>query len=134
MSKIIVKRDDKTFHLEKATVQDVIDLMDEMHKEKRSELLEYLVAAGVSGDEKIKALCELRQTKGITSDLVRSAFTLNGAKKVIEFKCQPGEMHGVCDCAPDEVVYLALEILGFDRDAFEADAQDEKEEPSENPQ
>jgi hypothetical protein len=134
MSKIVVKRDDKTFHLEKATVQDVIDLMDEMHKEKRAELLEDLDAAGVTGGEKIEALSELRKTKGITSDLVRSAFTLNGAKKIIEFKCQPGEMHGICDCAPDEVVYLALEILGFDREAFETSEEDKKEEPAENPQ
>jgi hypothetical protein len=95
MSKIVVKRDDKTFHLEKATVQDVIDLMDEMHKEKRAELLEDLDAAGVTGGEKIEALSELRKTKGITSDLVRSAFTLNGAKKIIE-AAQP--VSGGCCC------------------------------------
>ncbi len=134
MSKIVVKRDDKTFHLEKATVQDVIDLMDEMHKEKRAELLEDLDAAGVTGEEKIKALSELRESKGSTSDLVRSTFTLPGAKKVIEFKADPDKIENICDCTPEKVVYLALEILGFDQDEIDQDDDGEKEEQPENPQ
>ena len=110
-SKIVVKRKGKTIHVAQARVQDVIDMMEANHRELRDDLIADLDASGIGDAEKLKALEELRAKKGITSDLIRSAFTLPGARRIIEHQTEPADIDAVMDTTPDMLVELALQIL-----------------------
>jgi hypothetical protein len=125
MSHITVDRAGKTIHLPLATVQDVIDLMDASYARKRRDLIEDLDALGVSGEDKVKAMSELRERKGMTTDLIRDVFTLAGAQSVIKHCAKPEDLDELLNEAPDQIVQLALEVLGFDvGDTSEESAED----------
>ena len=126
MSHLTVKRNAKTYHVPMATVQNVIDLMDANYAESRKALIEDLKAMDASDEAKIKAMDDLRQRRGMTTDLIRSAFTLAGARAILEHVVDPDEFHEVADTTPDELVQLALQVLGFDVDA----ESDESEKPA----
>tara|TARA_R110002012_G_scaffold30807_2_gene92793 strand:+ start:251 stop:673 length:423 start_codon:yes stop_codon:yes gene_type:complete len=116
MSHITVDREGKTYHVPLATVQDVIDLMDSTYSKRREELLVDLKAVEASPTEKLQALAELRERKGLTTDLMREAFTLDGACAIIQHVAKPDDHNALIDVAPDKVVELALLVLGFTLD------------------
>lgn len=117
MSHVTVERNGRTFHVQLAKVQDVIDLMDANYARRRKELIEDLEAMKASPEDKMKALAELRDRKGLTADLMREAFTLEGACSIIRHMANPDDYEAVIDGAPDKIVELALLVLGFTLDA-----------------
>jgi hypothetical protein len=114
MSHVTVHRQGKAYHVPLATVQDVIDLMDATYSINRAELIADLDAMSASEDAKVKAIREMRSRKGMTTDLVRQAFTLNGAQMIVEHVVEPEKHEAIMDTTPDDLVQTALLILGFD--------------------
>jgi hypothetical protein len=116
MSHLTVKRKAKTFHVPLASVQNVIELMDANFSANRKALIQDLADMDASDETKIKAMDDLRQRKGMTTDLIRSAFTLAGARSILEHVVSPEDFDEVVDTTPDDLVQLALQVLGFDID------------------
>ena len=129
MSHVTVQRQGKAYHVPLATVQDIIDLMDANYAKARVELLSDLEAMSASEESKLQAMKEMRERKGMTTDLIRQAFTLEGARAVVEHVVDPAMHAAVMDSTPDELVQTALTILGFDM----TDDADSKEEKPANP-
>jgi hypothetical protein len=121
MSHLTVKRSTGTIHVPLATVQDVIDLMDANYARRRIELVSDMEAMNASESAKLEAMKELRDRRGMTSDLIREAFTLPGARSIIEHVADPGDHEALLEESPDEIVQIALKILGFEVDDTEAE-------------
>jgi hypothetical protein len=65
----------------------------------------------------------------MTSDLIREAFTLPGARSIIEHVADPGDHEALLEESPDEVVRIALQILGFNMDTAEGEEADSTPDP-----
>ena len=131
MSHLTINRHGKAYHVPLATVQDVIDMMDATYARKRMELLADLEAMSASEEAKVKALTELRDRKGLTTDLLREAFTLPGARAIIEHVAKPEDHEAIMEDQPDQIVQVALQVLGF---TVDPDEEDEEGEGSAHPQ
>jgi len=113
MSHILFERDGETIRLSEATVAEVIGLMDHQFDRQRKELIEDLDAVEASPDLKLEEVKKLRDEKGLTSKLIRYAFTLRGAMDVIEYVVPEEKREKALGGDPDEIVWLALRLLGF---------------------
>ncbi len=129
MSHLTVKRSTGTIHVPLASVQDVIDLMDANYARKRIELISDMEAMNASESAKLEAMKELRDRRGMTSDLIREAFTLPGARSIIEHVADPDDHESLLEEPPDEVVRIALQILGFNMDTAEGEEADSTPDP-----
>ena len=129
MSHLTVKRSAGTIHVPLASVQDVIDLMDANYARKRIELISDMEAMNASESAKLEAMKELRARRGLTSARVREAFTLPGARSIIEHVADPGDHDALLEESPDEIVQMALKILGFEVDDTEAEEDSEDADP-----
>jgi len=129
-SKVVVERSGATLHVKQARVQDVIDMIEAEHDRSRASLIADLEAAGMSGEEKMLALEKLRAEKGLIGNLVRGAFTLDGAVRIIKHQGESDDIDELLNATPDEVITLALQVIGYDLDA---DNEKEKAEDDENP-
>ena len=114
MSHLTIQRNSKTIKIPMASVQDVIDLMDESYSRRRKELASDMKEMEIDDAGRIEALKELRERKGMTTDLIREAFTLPGAHAIIRHMADPENLEEILEEAPDEIVQLALQILGFE--------------------
>ena len=130
MSHLTVQRHGKAYHVPLATVQDVIDLMDANYAKKRVELLADLDDMNASEETKLKAMAEIRERKGMTTDLIREAFTLPGARSIIQHVAKTEDHAAILEDAPDQIVQVALQVLGFTVD--EQNSEEDGERP-ENP-
>lgn len=123
MTHISVERRGKTFHVPEATVADLIAMMDEQYVEDRIGLLADLEEINADDELRMQKLKELRDTKGLTASLMRSAFNLTGAMRIIRHMVESPEVDEILKGEPDELVWLALRILGFEADEEEASAE-----------
>mgnify|MGYP003118779336 CR=1 FL=1 len=114
MTHISVERQGKTFHVPEATIEDLIALMEEQYSQDRIDMLADLEEIGASDELRLEKLKELRDAKGLTAALMRSAFNLTGATRIITYMVKSPDREAVLDGTPDEVVWLALRILGFE--------------------
>jgi len=127
MNNVTVERNGSVIRVPEATVSDVISLMDAQYGKTRKELLEDLEVIQATNEEKIAALNKIREQRGMTSVLVRSAFTLSGATDIIRHTAKPEDHSAILDAEPDDLVWLALSILGFEQ----KEEGEVTEEPSE---
>ena len=97
--------------------------MNDQYERERADLIEDLETAQASPQERMRALKEHRQTKGLTGNLMRSAFSLEGALKIIEWVCDPEDLEGIKSGTPEETVRLALTLLGFEDTDEESSAE-----------
>tara|TARA_S200002703_G_scaffold152917_1_gene153854 strand:- start:286 stop:711 length:426 start_codon:yes stop_codon:yes gene_type:complete len=131
MSHVIFERDGKTIRVNEATVAEVIGLMDHQFERQRKELIEDLEAVNASEDLKLEEVKKLRDEKGLTSKLIRYAFTLRGAIDVIQYVVPEEKREECLNAEPDEIVWLALRLLGFNMsDQSEQSEEDESEDPT----
>ena len=124
MTHISIDRNGKSYHVPEANVSDLMSLLDQQFEASRLDLIKDLDDIQATAGEKIVALKELRAAKGLTSNLMRSAFELEGATNIIKYVCDPKDVDSVLDATPDDIVWLALKILGFEP----SDPSDEDEE------
>lgn len=114
MTHITVRRKNRNHKVPEPSVGDLIALMDNLYDRERAEILCDLEDAQAAPEERMKALCEHRKTKGLTGNLMRSAFTLDGAVRIINWVVDEDEAALLLDCDPEETVRLALRLLGFE--------------------
>ena len=130
MTHISIERNGKTYHVPEASVSDLMSLLDARFEDDRLALLKDLEDIGATIEEKMEQLTEFRATKGLTSVLMRSAFNLRGATQIIKHVADPDDLDQILDAAPDELVWLALKVLGYE--AVDPTENDDKEEEDES--
>ena len=96
---------------------------------ERIELISDMEAMNASESAKLDAMRDLRDRRGMTSDLIREAFTLPGARSIIEHVADPDDHESLLEEPPDELVRLALQILGFDMDDADVEEADSTADP-----
>ena len=130
MTHVIFERGDETITVKEATVAEVIGLMDDQFDRQRKELIEDMESVGASSDLMLDEVKKLRDEKGLTSKLIRHAFTLRGAMEVIKYVVPEDKREKAMSGDPDEIVWLALRLLGFNMSDVD---QDSEKEPEEHP-
>ena len=91
-------------------------MMESKYLQARKQLVDDFKFADASEAAMMKGLAELRENKGITALLLRDAFTLSGAKQIIEHMAKPEDHERIFEAKPNEVVDLALQVLGYEYD------------------
>ena len=132
MSHIMVERGGKAIRVPEATVANLIGLMEHKYQGERSAILADMEECGASTEAKYDAIRELRESKGLTTALLRWCFSLEGAVEVIKYLTDSSQHDQLIDAPPDELVYLALRLIGYDPpDEQEADDdEDETDRPT----
>ena len=128
MSHVVFERDGETITVKEATVAEVIGLMDDQFDRQRRELIEDMESVGASSEMMLDEVKKLRDEKGLTSKLIRHAFTLRGALEVIKYVVQEDKREKAISGEPDQIVWLALRLLGFNMSDVEESAEEEKDE------
>ena len=116
MEPIAVPVGDCTILVPRLRVQEIIDLAVLRHERERRELVQDLEDAGVSAEERFERLRTHRKEIGLSSVVVRSAFTVDGAFQIIRLAMKgefPAELEGL---DPNNLSRLALACIGIDLD------------------
>jgi hypothetical protein len=117
MEPIPVSVGSTTVLVPRLTVQQVIELTVIEGEETRRALLADAKEAGLDPSDTMSLLKSHRETQGLSSVIVRSAFTLGGAYRIV--KKAMGEMPPAFDSVdPAELSNVALQCLGVDLDAL----------------
>lgn len=98
----------------KLTVQQIIDLSATIHESNRSKLMRDLDDSGAPHESRLEALAHFRKEEGLTSVIIRSAFSLEGAMKILA-EAFGGEVpNSITELDPTEITNLALSCFGID--------------------
>ena len=127
MEPIAVPVADGTILVPRLKVQQIIDLAALRHESERRELVQDLEDAGVPAEDRLVKLREHRKEVGLSSVIVRSAFSIDGAYRIIKYAMGgefPAEHEGV---DPSNLSSLALACIGVDLDAISEGGAEGKE-------
>jgi len=115
MEPIAVPVADGTILVPRLKVQQIIDLAVLRHERERKELVQDLEDAGVDPDDRLERLREHRKEVGLSSVIVRWAFSVDGAYNIIRMAMGefPTELEGF---GPANLSKLALACIGVDLD------------------
>lgn len=127
MSHIMVERGGKAIRVPEASVANLIGLMDHKYHLERVAILADLEEVGATTEAKYAAIRDLRESKSLTTALLRWCFSLEGAVEVIKYLTDSSLHDQLLDAPVDELVYLALRLIGYDPPDEEADGSDEDE-------
>jgi len=107
MEPIAVPVADGTILVPRLKVQQIIDLAVLRHERERKELVQDLEDAGVDPDDRLQRLREHRKEVGLSSVIVRWAFSVDGAYNIIRMAMGefPAELEGM---DPGNLSRLAL--------------------------
>jgi len=95
-------------------VQQILDLAARRFERDRLDLVADLTDAGVGPEERLERLREHRKESGLSSGIVRAAFSTEGAIEIIA-EAMGGEFpERFGSIAPDEVSRLALACIGVE--------------------
>ena len=97
-------------------VQQIIDLSILRHERDRRGLVQDLKEAGVSSEESLARLREHRSQEGLSSIVVRSAFTVDGAFQIIRLAMGGDYPASLESLDPTTLSNVALQCLGLDLD------------------
>ena len=128
MTHISVRHKSKTYKVPEPTVEDLIALMDDQFSREREELLADLEAAQAAPEERLRVLSDHRRTKGMTGNLMRSAFSLDGAVRIIKWCCEPDMANTLTNGTPEQTVRNALLLLGYEDVETEENSAEKKVE------
>jgi len=115
MEPIAVPVADGTILVPRLKVQQIIDLAVLRHERERKELVQDLEDAGVDPDDRLERLREHRKEVGLSSVIVRWAFSVDGAYNIIRMAMGefPTELEGM---DPGNLSRLALACIGVNLD------------------
>ncbi len=115
MEPIAVPVADGTILVPRLKVQQIIDLAVLRHERERKELVQDLEDAGVDPDDRLQRLREHRKEVGLSSVIVRWAFSVDGAYNIVRMAMGefPAELEGM---DPGNLSRLALACIGVDLD------------------
>ena len=104
-----------TVNVGRMTAQQMIQVQDEYEAAQRSRLIDDMEAAGLDPTEKMERLREDRAASGNIVVLIRSAFDIRWAIRILEVSM--GERHPFIDeLGPEQVTRAALWSLGSNYD------------------
>ena len=127
MLPIPISTDDDTILVPRLSVQQIIDLSILRHDRDRRSLVQDLKDAGCSSEDSLEKLREHRKSEGLSSIVVRSAFTVDGAFQIIRLAMGGEYPESLERLDPTRLSNLALQCLGLDLD----DLGNEKTESAE---
>jgi hypothetical protein len=125
MQPIPVTIDDDTLLVPRLRVQQIIDLSTLRHESDRRDLVRDLEEAGVEAEERFAKLREHRDQAGLSSIIIRSAFTVQGAFQIIRLAMGGEFPESMAGMEPTELSKIALQCLGLNLEDFESDSGDE---------
>lgn len=125
MQPIPVTIDDDTLLVPRLRVQQIIDLSTLRHESDRRDLVRDLEEAGVEAEERFAKLREHRDQAGLSSIIIRSAFTVQGAFQIIRLAMGGEFPELMAGMEPTELSKIALQCLGLNLEDFESDSGDE---------
>lgn len=123
MEPTAVTIEDETILVPRLKVQQIIDLGVLRHERERKALLEDLEDAEATTEERLEKLREHRDQKGLSSILVRSAFSVDGAYQIVRLAMggeYPERLEGL---DPTKLSRLALACIGIDLDDMVASGE-----------
>ena len=104
-----------TVNVGRMTAQQMIQVQDEYEAAQRSRLIDDMDQAGLDPSERMKRLREDRAASGNIVVLIRSAFDIRWAIRILEVAM--GERHPFIDeLGPEQVTRAALWSLGSNYD------------------
>lgn len=127
MEPIAVPVADGTILVPRLKVQQIIDLAALRHESERRELVQDLEDAGVPAEERLVKLREHRKEVGLSSVIVRSAFSIDGAYRIVKYAMGgefPAELEGL---DPSNLSSLALACIGVNLDEISEGGAEGKE-------
>lgn len=115
MEPIAIPVADGTILVPRLKVQQIIDLAVLRHERERKELVQDLEDAGVDPEDRLERLRQHRKEVGLSSVIVRWAFSVDGAYNIIRMAMGefPAELEGF---GPANLSKLALACIGVDLD------------------
>tara|TARA_R100000388_G_C7187624_1_gene131870 strand:+ start:381 stop:794 length:414 start_codon:yes stop_codon:yes gene_type:complete len=114
MQKIPVTVGEETILIPTLRVQQIIDLATLQHDRERGLLIEDADEAGLSPEEKMKVLRDHRKERGLSATIVRSAFSVDGAHRIIRCALD-GEYPAALETIdPTQITNIALGCLGVE--------------------
>ena len=118
MEPIPVSVGDTTTLVPRLTVQQVIELGVLRDEEVRRALIEDADAAGLEPTDKMELLRKHRDQRGLSSAIVKSAFSVDGAYRIVK-RAMGGTWPSAFESMdPSDLSTLALGCLGIDLDEF----------------
>ena len=130
MEPIAVPVGDGTILVPRLKVQQIIDLAALRHEAERRELVQDLEDAGVTSEDRLERLRAHRKEVGLSSVIVRSAFSIDGAYRIIKY-AMGGEFPSELDSLdPSNLSKLALACIGVDLDDLTEGGAEGKERTS----
>ncbi len=118
MEPIPVSVGDSTVLVPRLTVQKVIELTVLRDEEGRRAILEDASDAGLDPNERMDLLKKHREQRGLSSSIVKSAFSVDGAYRIVKQAMGgtwPPEFESM---DPTDLSTVALGCLGIDLDEF----------------
>ena len=125
MQPIAVETDGETILVPKLRVQQIIDLSVLRHDHERRELKQDLEDAGVDPAERLERLREHRKRVGLSSSIVQSAFSVQGAHQIIRLAMDGDFPPAFDNLDPTRLTEIALGCLGIDLDDLVAEGSAE---------
>ena len=122
MQPIPVTIADDTVLVPRLRVQQIIELSTVRHERDRLDLIE---DSGASTEERLEMLRDHRNQAGLSSIIVRSAFTVEGAYMVIEAAMGGEFPASFSSLEPTLMSKIALQCLGVDVDEIEKSSEAE---------
>jgi hypothetical protein len=113
----------ETFLVPRLRVQDIIDLQTLRFDRERRELIEDLEAAGVSSDDRLATLRKHRQERGLSSVIVRAAFSVEGAWSIVRSALKDDIPEPLREMDPQTLSRTALACIGIDLDEMTSDQE-----------
>ena len=106
-------------------IQQIVDVATKRFEQDRLNLVDDLSDAGVEPAEKLEALREQRKEYGLSSVIVRSAFSVSGAIDIIT-EAMGGDLpEQFASISPDNMSRLALECIGVELEEDKAEGSAE---------
>ncbi len=127
MEPIAVTVGQGTILVPRLRVQQIIDLAVLRHERERRDLIQDLEDAGVPADDRLERLRQHRKEVGLSSVIVRWAFSVDGAYQILKMAMGdqfPEEFEGL---DPANLSSLALQCIGVDLDATSEGGAEGKE-------
>ena len=121
MQPIPVHVGEDTVLVPRLKVQQIIDLAVLRHARERKDLLEDLDDAGVDKVDRVRHLREKRDESGLTSVVIRWAFSIEGAFAIVR-AAMGGEFPSILESVDaTRLTQIALGCLGLDLDELAGD-------------
>lgn len=131
MQPIPVQIGEETILVPTLKVQQVIDLATLQHDRDRRLLLEDAKDAGLSPEAIVDVLREHRKERGLSATIMRSAFTVEGAHRIIRCAMDGNFPDTFESIDPNRLSNIALGCLGVDLDELTEQAEESGTEKKE---